>query len=156
MSASTGRTISTTAPPVEDVALAREASRRLTELLARVETFRVTPNGPGGSDAEGVALPLSAVRLLAALLKEMGEGHAVTLLPVHEELTTQQAADILNVSRPFLIGLLEQGEIPYRAVGRHRRIRAGDVMAYKRRSNAQRDQALQRLVDEGQELDMGY
>lgn len=84
--------------------------------------------------------------LLMELLRHIGRGDAVTLVPLHQMLTTQQAADILNVSRPFLIALLEKGEIGHTLVGRHRRIRAEDLFAYKRERDAKRSKALAELA----------
>jgi excisionase family DNA binding protein len=84
--------------------------------------------------------------LLVKMLRHIGSGDAVTLVPVSQMLTTQQAADILNVSRPFLIGLLERREIEHTMVGRHRRIRAEDLFAYRERRAIARDKALSDLA----------
>ena len=85
--------------------------------------------------------------LLMELLRHIGRGDAVTLVPVTQMLTTQQAADILNVSRPFLVGLLEKGEIKHMMVGRHRRIKAEDLFAYKRTRDEKRGKALAELAE---------
>lgn len=91
--------------------------------------------------------------LMMDLLRHIGHGDAVTLVPVSKMLTTQQAADILNVSRPFLIALLEKGAIPFTTVGRHRRIRAENLFDYKRQRDQQRSDALSNLAaDDGEYL----
>ncbi|MGC2781418.1 MAG: excisionase family DNA-binding protein [Bradyrhizobium sp.] len=90
--------------------------------------------------------------LLMELLRHIGKGDAVTLVPVHEMLTTQQAADVLNVSRPFLISLLDKGQIPYDTVGRHRRIKAEDLFAYKKARDEKRSKALSDLAELDGEL----
>jgi excisionase family DNA binding protein len=92
------------------------------------------------------------VRLLIRILEGIGRGNTVTLIPVHAELTTQEAADILNISRPSLIQLLDEGAIKFRKVGTHRSVRFEVLMAYKRRSIAEREAALAELAAYGQEI----
>ena len=94
--------------------------------------------------------------MLLNLLQDLAGGNTVTLVPHHAELTTQEAAELLKVSRPFLIGLLDAGKIPCRKVGKHRRIAAGDVIRYKRQEEAAREKVLAELAAEAQELNMGY
>jgi excisionase family DNA binding protein len=103
-------------------------------------------------EEEALVLPRQAVSLLAYILSQAAAGRGVSVMPSHAELTTQQAADQLNVSRPYLIGLLEAGTIPYKLVGRHRRIRWDDVMAYQRSSEAEGRAAADELAELGQEL----
>jgi excisionase family DNA binding protein len=90
-------------------------------------------------------------RLLAHIVGELARGHGVSLIPMDAELTTNEAARQLKVSRPFLIGLLEKGEIPYRMVGSHRRIRFRDVCAYKQKNDRKRLEALEELAALDQE-----
>lgn len=99
-------------------------------------------NGP----AE-ITLTPALSSLLMELLRHIGKGDAVTLVPVSQMLTTQQAADILNVSRPFLVSLLNKNEIDHTLVGRHRRIKAEDLFAYKRARDAKRSDALTDLAE---------
>jgi len=146
----------TVAPSEDDTQLAKESSRRLTKLLGtqrRGVRLRVQA---GDEPEETVAIPASAFRLLNDILAEMAKGNAVTLIPIHAELTTQQAADILNVSRPFLIRLIEDGKIPCRKVGTHRRVRFQDLIQYKRFMEQERLKVLEELTAQAQELDMGY
>jgi excisionase family DNA binding protein len=146
----------TTTPTEADSLLARESLQRLANILgADKADLRIHIQGdeqPG----EDITLPLSAFRLLKDILAEMAQGHSVTLLPVRAELTTQQAADLLNVSRPYLIGLLEEGKIPFRLVGHHRRVRLDDLMAYKRKDDDARRRNADELTADAQELGMGY
>ena len=150
------QTHETTTPTEADALLARESLQRLAHILgADKSDLRIHIQGdeqPG----EDIALPLSAFRLLKDILAEMAQGHAVTLLPVRAELTTQQAADLLSVSRPYLIGLLEDGKIRFRLVGKHRRVRLDDLMAYKRKDDDARRRIADELTADAQELGMGY
>ena len=103
-----------------------------------------------------VTLPATVLRLLSEVLNEMAKGNAVTILPNDAMLTTQEAAHILNVSRPFLVGLLEEGRIPYQRLGSHRRILVRDLMAFKANADVERADALRQLTEEAQELNRGY
>ncbi len=90
--------------------------------------------------------------MLKDILEAMAAGHSITIIPQHAELTTVEAADILNVSRPYLIKLLESGEIRFRKVGTHRRIMMEDLVAYKEKSDRQSRAAMDELVALSEEL----
>ena len=141
-------------PSLQEAALARASGQRLSRLVGRNQplTIRVME----AEREQPLDLPAGAVALLMDILEAMAAGRGVTVIPENAELTTVQAADILNVSRPFLIRLLETGAIPHRKVGKHRRIRMEDVIGYKQRIDAEREAVLDRLTAEAQELDMGY
>jgi excisionase family DNA binding protein len=142
-------------PPSElDAALAKNAEQHLTPFIQRHSPLTVTV--ADAAEAYPIELPAGAVVLLIEILTVMSTGRGVTIIPENAELTTVEAADVLNVSRPFLIKLLEEGKIPHRKVGRHRRIRMEDVMAYKNAIDRERETILDELVAEAQELDMGY
>ena len=150
------RNIETVVPSEADVQLARESIRRLaTCQLDRQSSVRIKVMDDG-EEAEPVTVPTSAFRLFLQLLTEMAQGNAVTLIPTHAELSTQQAADLLNVSRPYLIKLLDEGKIPYRTVGKYRRVRFDDLMLYKQKDDEARAKVLDQLTAEAQELGMGY
>jgi excisionase family DNA binding protein len=99
-----------------------------------------------------ITLTPALSNLLMELLRHIGHGDAVTLVPVSKMLTTQQAADILNVSRPFLVTLLQRGDIPFTLVGRHRRIKADDLFDYKRKRDGKRSKALSQLAEMDAEI----
>jgi excisionase family DNA binding protein len=103
-----------------------------------------------------LVVPLSAFRLLLLVLAQMAEGNAVTIMPVHVELTTQESADLLNVSRPYFIRLLEAKKIPFRKVGTRRKILFQDVMSYKVKIDQARRKVLDNLTEESQKLHLGY
>jgi|SRR6476660_302966 excisionase family DNA binding protein len=126
-----------------------EAANQLRKILATQAKLRVV-----GDDKKPLEITLGPAlsNLLMDLLRHVGSGDAVTLVPVNKMLTTQQAADILNVSRPFLISLLEKGEIPFDSVGRHRRIKADHLFAYKRARDKRRSAALADLAEQDAEL----
>lgn len=147
----------TVAPSEADAKLARESSRLLAaRKLGRRASVRIRLVDDGGDEAETVSVPASALRLFLHLLTEMSQGHSVTLVPTQAELTTQQAADILNVSRPYVVKLLDEGKIPSRTVGKYRRVRFDDLMAFKRKDDEARAKVLDQLTAEAEELKMGY
>jgi excisionase family DNA binding protein len=136
-------------PTEEDTRVATESSRLLAkrqnaELRVRLD------------DGQEIPLPRGAVRLLSYLLIEMSRGNAVRVIPMHAALTTQEAAEYLNVSRPYLIGLLEKGEIAHHKVGTHRRVNFKNLVGYKRQMEQTSKRALDELAAEAQELGMGY
>lgn len=142
-------------PSQDDVLLAREASRKLAPYVQSNESIKLALRQQDTQEIE-IELSYSMVRLLLDVLEQMANGHAVTLMPIHAELSTQQAADLLNVSRPFLIKKLDEGIIPYRKVGSHRRVKFEDLMVYKRETYVQRSQALDELTADAQALKWGY
>ncbi|MCC2672670.1 MAG: binding domain protein excisionase family [Armatimonadetes bacterium] len=141
-------------PTEEDARQAQESVGQLLKHLKHPEQVKIIVGDE--HDGATIPIPVAAIRLLKDILVQMGQGNAITLIPTHAELTTQQAADLLNVSRPFLIGLLESNMIPHRKVGTHRRIHYRDLMEYKRSTDARRREVLDDLAAEAQELNMGY
>jgi excisionase family DNA binding protein len=146
-----------TAPTKEEMTLAEESGRQLAHCLTRgtptdFTQFTILTDGQAG---EPVTVPKEALRLFVDLLNHMAQGNIVTLFPIHAELTTQEAADLINVSRPFLVKQLENGELPFTRTGKHRRVKFQDLMDYKQRIDGLRDQALDELAVLDQALNLG-
>jgi excisionase family DNA binding protein len=141
-------------PTDQDIRQARR-SRELLERFQKHEHagFDLVARG---QDEERIPIPAALLELIGAALDEFAAGRSVTVAAHEEEVTTQEAADLLNISRPFLIRLLEEGAIPFRKVGTHRRIGLSDVLDYKQARDAQAERAYQKLVAEAQELRLGY
>lgn len=141
-----------------DLKLARDASAALSGYLAEEligpVVVEVRPERAGKSYP--LTVPAPVFQMLADILAQMAEGRAVAVMPYHVELTTQQAAEMLHVSRPYLIKLLEAGAIPYRKVGPRRRIKFSDLMAYKQRDDLRRREAVRELTREAERLGLGY
>ena len=108
-----------------------------------------------GSD-EVVIIPLKALQLLNSIISNMAQGRSIALMPTDAEVSTQQAAEILNVSRPHVIKLLEKGEIPHKKVGSHRRILLQDILKFESNFKSDRRKKLDALAKEAQQLNLGY
>ncbi len=143
-------------PSAEEAALAKLCSQELAAILEtrqEVQTFSVQDKS---GEVHSVNMPVSALRLLVDVLTELGEGNTVKLVPIHAELTTQEAADLLNVSRPTLIKLLDDGEIPFHRSGNRRKVRFADLRQYQEMLEQNRLKTLEDLSDLDQELGLGY
>ncbi|WP_291851685.1 helix-turn-helix domain-containing protein [Accumulibacter sp.] len=134
-----------------DAALAQAAQRCLMAALdhSRAATVRLVADG---QDMPSVELPPKALRLVADMLGMMAQRQPVVLLPQKMELSTQDAAAFLNVSRPFVVKQIDEGRLPCRKVGRHRRILFDDLLAYQQALHEQTEAALQALADQAQAL----
>jgi excisionase family DNA binding protein len=141
-------------PTQMEVEEAKVFSRTLSK-FASTDRAQLSIKGANG-EADDIILPGHVLQILLDVLSEMSKGNAISLIPHHQEISTQEAAKLLNVSRPFLVGLLENGEIPFRKVGAHRRVKLTDVLEYKDQSDAKRLQALNELTALSQEEGMGY
>lgn len=137
---------------LSDTEQAKLSSRVLSAHVRRPGLVSLRLDG----EDEPILVPASALAFLVEILERMAKGDDVTLLSSTAELTTQEAASLLNVSRPYLIGLLDKGAIPHRKVGTHRRLAAKEVLAYKEREAEARHKALDELAAQAQALEMGY
>lgn len=140
----------------EDLEMAKTAQRCIIKALdhSRAVSIALLEEGVERiEDAPTLKLPPQVLRLFADMLGNLAQGKAVALIPKDMDVTTQQAAQMLNVSRPYLIRLLEEKKIPFHMVGSHRRIHLSDVLAYKESRSDISKAALRALIEEGQELD---
>lgn len=143
--------LTTLVPTKMDELMAQESQRQIGSMkFGRKESVGLEIEG------KSVSIPVGLARLLIELLGKMAEGKAVALMPLDEEVSPQEAAELLNVSRPFAAKLFDKGAFPSRRVGTHRRALASDVMAYKQREKEARLAVLDELAEEGQRLKMGY
>lgn len=142
-------------PTERETKAAETSSRILSGHLGRKSEVKMRLIEDAG-ETEVIIVPASAAKLFVQILAEMAKGNAVTLMPIHAELTTQETADLLNVSRPHLVDLLEKGVIPFRKVGTHRRVAMTDLLAYKAKAHAERMKDLDELAAEAQRLGLGY
>jgi excisionase family DNA binding protein len=131
---------------------------RFNELRDHLDAMFCGPRRPYllGPDGERIDLPDSALEALRVIIEAMAAGQSITLFPHGKELTSQEAADIIHVSRPHLIKLLDRGELPFHRIGTHRRIRIEDVLEYRDRRDAGRNAALDDLARLSEELPGGY
>jgi excisionase family DNA binding protein len=137
-------------PSEADATLAKETRQVLASRLSATSTLDLRAMNLAKEPT--IRIPESAAHLLIQILDEMSRGNAVKLIPIHAELTTQEAADMLNISRPTLIQLLNEGGIEFRKVGTHRRVRFESVMRYKRQLDTERKAALAELSAYDQEI----
>ena len=150
----TSKPIASIDPGDVDTEVAGRAARRISDYLSsHPGEDLIEALGEVGAD-DALVIPRPTVVMLAQVLSLLESGHGVQIIPKDAELTTQQAADVLNVSRPYIIGLLESGQIPFRKVGRHRRITFEALMEYKRQDDLKRRAAADDLADLSQELGM--
>jgi excisionase family DNA binding protein len=148
------RSIGSINPGDVDAEIAARAARRIEEYLdGHPEEELIEALGEVGTD-DALVIPRPTAVMFAQILDLLAQGRGVQIFTKDVELTTQQAADMLNVSRPYLIGLLESGKIPFRKVGRHRRVRFEDLLDYKRRDDLSRRVAADRLAELTEELDL--
>lgn len=142
----------TSPPSDEDRKLAAESCRQLAASIGKGESAQLRLI----DGDEVITVPVSAMRMLVDILAHMAEGEAIVLIPQDAELTTQQAADFLNVSRPFFVKMLEEGKLAFHKVGSHRRVYFKDLVIFKDQSMGERREALDELAKQAQELNMGY
>ena len=141
-------------PSSEEIEQAKLSSRTLSKFHNEDRvTMSIQANN---SEPETVVLPGIAMQMLLDILSDISKGKAISVIPYDAELSTQQAAHMLNVSRPYLVKLLEDKSIPHRKVGSHRRVYVKDVIEYKEKTDQARKKALEELSNISQSLNLGY
>lgn len=143
-------------PEEREIRAAIEGRRELAAFLSTKFDTQKIQIFDRKNKAHQVELPSTALRLLVEILGELAEGNAVKIVPVQAELTTQEAADMLNVSRPHLVKLLETGALKFHKTGKHRRVQFADLMEFRQQREAESERAMQELADQAQQLSMGY
>ncbi len=134
----------TSIPTAKEKVTALESYDALTEVLKNLKSdFACVTIKETKQDVE---LPAFAIKLLQEIMKQIAKGNPISIVPIATEVTTQKAADILSVSRPFIVKLLENGEIPFTKVGRHRRLKFNDVIEYKKMMMDKRRNALEEMI----------
>ena len=144
--------LSSVRPDASAIRTATGAVRRVQRYLASHHDDRDVRLVVEDDPDDTLVVPRGALELLARILTHMAAGQAVSVVPTHAELTTQQAADLLNVSRPYLIGLLDDGKIEYRKVGKHRRVRADSLLDYLRKDDQERREVADELTELNREM----
>lgn len=138
-------------PNDEEARLAADSSRVLASCSGRGDTATLRLI----DDDQDITVPVKAIHMLADILTQMAQGNAVSIVPIHAELTTQQAADMLNISRPFLIKkILDTGKLAYHKAGTRRKILYKDLLAYKQKDLDERKAIMAELAKQAQELGM--
>lgn len=146
----------TVLPDEKEITAAVESSRQLAAFLStKFETQRVELVNET-EQRQVIEMPTFALRLLGQILSELALGNTVKVVPIHAELTSQEGADLLNVSRPHLVKLLDDGALPFTKTGKHRRIKFTDLMAYKKQREQASYSAMDELTAQAQEFGMGY
>lgn len=150
-------TIVNSLPTPEEAAMAKVSCRELAAYLdlGRGKPQKLTVSDDRG-DTHTIEIPSSALRFFIDVLTQLGEGNSVSLIPIHAEMTTQEGADILGISRPTFIRLLDDNVIPYHRVGNRRKVKYQDVHEYKQKIDEERLKVLAELSELDQELGMGY
>lgn len=133
----------------EEQKVAMESYHALTEVLESLQKDNVEIEIE--ETREKIRIPLNSLKLLAKILKITSQGKPVSIVPIATEMTTQAAADLLGCSRPHLVKLLEEGAIEYTKVGKHRRVKFEDVMAYKKRMKARQQELLIKIMNADEE-----